>query len=249
MRAPWNLASDKWERGDRETWARMRAALWPDAPGEEHAKDIDAIEQGHHLRNRTASLILLIVSSLLAIAWSFASPRQALWAFALNVVAPWLARRDEVKRRPVGSNCVGDFPPAPYSQTIPAPLSGFPDIADQDPLLVKACGDFQRTAQRFDVTAQIAHVHVRPFFQLGHGRLSDRKIFADFLLRQRPRLPQFLQRHCLAQCGGLRRHTGAARRREILRQVAKRPVSGHGIKPSFLISGRPLRRCARRSKA
>ncbi len=51
-----------------------------------------AIEQGHHLRERAASLVLLIVSSLLAIALSFVSPRQALWAFALNIAGPWLAR-------------------------------------------------------------------------------------------------------------------------------------------------------------
>jgi uncharacterized membrane protein len=51
------------------------------------------IEHGHPLRDRTAALILLIVSSVLAVAGSFVSPRQALWAFALNVAAPWLARR------------------------------------------------------------------------------------------------------------------------------------------------------------
>jgi aminoglycoside 6'-N-acetyltransferase I len=28
---------------DRDVWARMRAALWPDASAEEHAKDIDAM--------------------------------------------------------------------------------------------------------------------------------------------------------------------------------------------------------------
>lgn len=50
------------------------------------------IEQGHHLRERNASLVLLIVSSLLAVALSFVSPRQALWVFAINLAAPWLAR-------------------------------------------------------------------------------------------------------------------------------------------------------------
>ena len=50
------------------------------------------IEHGDHLRERTASLVLLIVSSLLAVGWSFVSPHQALWAFALNLAAPWLAR-------------------------------------------------------------------------------------------------------------------------------------------------------------
>jgi uncharacterized membrane protein len=51
------------------------------------------IEHGDHLRDRTAALVLLIVSSLLAIGWSFVSPRQALWAFALNIAGPWVARR------------------------------------------------------------------------------------------------------------------------------------------------------------
>jgi uncharacterized membrane protein len=51
------------------------------------------LEPGDHLRDRTASLMLLIVSSLLAIGWSFVAPRQALWAFVLNVAAPWFARR------------------------------------------------------------------------------------------------------------------------------------------------------------
>jgi hypothetical protein len=31
---------------DRAAWARMRTALWPDAPADEHAKDIDAIFAG-----------------------------------------------------------------------------------------------------------------------------------------------------------------------------------------------------------
>jgi hypothetical protein len=51
------------------------------------------LEPGDHLRDRTASLMLLIVSSLLAIGWSFVAPRQALWAFGLNIAAPWFARR------------------------------------------------------------------------------------------------------------------------------------------------------------
>jgi len=50
------------------------------------------VEHDHRLRERIASLVLLIVSSVLAIAWSFFSPRQALWAFALNLAAPAFAR-------------------------------------------------------------------------------------------------------------------------------------------------------------
>jgi uncharacterized membrane protein len=50
------------------------------------------IERGDHLRVRYASLILLMVSSLLAIAVSFVSPGQALWALALNFAAPVISR-------------------------------------------------------------------------------------------------------------------------------------------------------------
>jgi uncharacterized membrane protein len=55
------------------------------------------LEQGDHLRFRQFSAVLLIVSSCLAIVVSFASPRLALWALALNLAAPvvrvWLGRR------------------------------------------------------------------------------------------------------------------------------------------------------------
>jgi uncharacterized membrane protein len=50
------------------------------------------IERGDRLRNRQVSLMLLIISSLLAIAWSFFSPRQAIWALALNFFGPVLVR-------------------------------------------------------------------------------------------------------------------------------------------------------------
>jgi uncharacterized membrane protein len=49
-------------------------------------------EEGDHLRRRQVSLVLLMASSALAIVWSFVSARQALWALALNVAAPLLAR-------------------------------------------------------------------------------------------------------------------------------------------------------------
>jgi TMEM175 potassium channel family protein len=55
------------------------------------------LEQGDHLRFRQFSAVLLIVSSLLAIAVSFVNPRLALWALALNLAAPvmrvWFGRR------------------------------------------------------------------------------------------------------------------------------------------------------------
>ncbi|MFI5013070.1 MAG: TMEM175 family protein [Hyphomicrobiales bacterium] len=43
-------------------------------------------------RDRQVSLAVLIISSLLAVAWSFVDPRQALWAMALNVLPPLASR-------------------------------------------------------------------------------------------------------------------------------------------------------------
>jgi uncharacterized membrane protein len=50
------------------------------------------VEQGDHLRDRELALMLLIVSSVLAIGWSFVSARQAIWALALNLAAPVIMR-------------------------------------------------------------------------------------------------------------------------------------------------------------
>jgi len=50
------------------------------------------LEQGDHLRHRQLSAILLIVSSLLAIALSFVNSRLALWALALNFAGPLLRK-------------------------------------------------------------------------------------------------------------------------------------------------------------
>jgi len=52
------------------------------------------LELGEHLRRRQMSAILLIVSSLLAIALSFVNSEMALWALALNFAVPliWSGR-------------------------------------------------------------------------------------------------------------------------------------------------------------
>ncbi len=50
------------------------------------------VERDQFLRDRQISLAILIGSSLLAIAWSFFNPRQALLALALNVAAPAMSR-------------------------------------------------------------------------------------------------------------------------------------------------------------
>ena len=54
-------------------------------------------EHDEHLRDRWVSTAILLASSLLAIAWSFVNPRQALLALVLNATAPavsrWMGRK------------------------------------------------------------------------------------------------------------------------------------------------------------
>ncbi|MBV9970537.1 MAG: DUF1211 domain-containing protein, partial [Xanthobacteraceae bacterium] len=50
------------------------------------------IEQGEPLRRRRLSLIVLMGSSALAIAWSLIETHYALWAMALNVAVPVMTR-------------------------------------------------------------------------------------------------------------------------------------------------------------
>jgi uncharacterized membrane protein len=50
------------------------------------------LEPGTQIRARQSGLVVLFVSSLIAIAVSFITPRLAMWAFALNVVTPILDR-------------------------------------------------------------------------------------------------------------------------------------------------------------
>jgi uncharacterized membrane protein len=50
------------------------------------------LEQGDHLRHRQLSTVMLMVSSLLAIALSFVHSRVALWALALNFAVPLLRK-------------------------------------------------------------------------------------------------------------------------------------------------------------
>jgi uncharacterized membrane protein len=50
------------------------------------------LEQGDHLRHRQLSALLLILSSLLAIALSFVHSRVALWALALNFAVPLIRK-------------------------------------------------------------------------------------------------------------------------------------------------------------
>jgi uncharacterized membrane protein len=59
------------------------------------------LERGDHLSHRQFSGLLLIFSSLLAIALSFVHPRGALWALALNFAAPILRKWS---RRPTAAD-------------------------------------------------------------------------------------------------------------------------------------------------
>jgi len=51
------------------------------------------IENEHHVYGRQLSLILLFMSALLCIGWSFISPQHALWGLLLNLAAPVAMRR------------------------------------------------------------------------------------------------------------------------------------------------------------
>ena len=50
------------------------------------------LEPGEHLRHRQIGTIVLAASALLAFAISFFSPRDAIWAFALNLAVPAVTR-------------------------------------------------------------------------------------------------------------------------------------------------------------
>ena len=50
------------------------------------------VEPGDHRSDRQISLAVLAASSMLAIGWSFVSPRDALWAYLLNAAAPAISR-------------------------------------------------------------------------------------------------------------------------------------------------------------
>ncbi|WP_244548993.1 hypothetical protein [Bradyrhizobium canariense] len=50
------------------------------------------LEEGDHLRRRQMSAVLLIATSLLAIALSFVNSRVALWSLALNFASPLILR-------------------------------------------------------------------------------------------------------------------------------------------------------------
>jgi uncharacterized membrane protein len=56
------------------------------------------LEPGDHRRDRQTALALLAVSSVLAIAWSFYSPRDALWAYLINAAAPAISRARRTAR-------------------------------------------------------------------------------------------------------------------------------------------------------
>jgi len=79
-------------------------------------------------------------------------------------------------------------------------------------------------------------MHIRALFQLRHGRLAHGESFGHVLLGDFAGFAQFLKRHRLAQHRGRCGHARASHRREALGEFLERPMSGHGISPSFLIS-------------
>ena len=52
-----------------------------------------SFERRDHVRDRQVFLIILLVSAVLAIAWSFINPGQALWALAINLASPAISSR------------------------------------------------------------------------------------------------------------------------------------------------------------
>jgi hypothetical protein len=115
-------------------------------------------------------------------------------------------------------------------------LSRFAHVAYNYCRVREVSGDFKRAAERFDVAAQVAHMHVSTLFKLRYGRLPHRERFSHLLLREGARLAELFERHYLTQRGGLRRYTRPALGCEILGQLVKGLMSSHGINPSFLIS-------------
>lgn len=60
------------------------------------------VEYEHHRQSRQASMLVLLITALLCIGWSFVNPSQSLWAFTLNLAAPAFVRRSDAQR-PVNS--------------------------------------------------------------------------------------------------------------------------------------------------
>jgi uncharacterized membrane protein len=57
------------------------------------------IERDFHYHDRRASIAVLLVSALLAIAWSFVSARFAMWFLALNAASPVVSRWTQARER------------------------------------------------------------------------------------------------------------------------------------------------------
>ncbi len=58
-----------------------------------------SFERRDHLHERQISLAMLIATSLLVVGWSFVSPAQSLWLFALNYASPLINRWIRAVRR------------------------------------------------------------------------------------------------------------------------------------------------------
>src|SRR5271166_4186451 len=68
-------------------------------------------------------------------------------------------------------------------------------IRDVDYAFSKTGGDLERTAKCGDIAPQIAHIHVRASFELGHCRLAYLQCTCELLLRPLACLTQLGKRH------------------------------------------------------
>ena len=111
------------------------------------------IERKDHLRERQIALALLMVSSLLAIVWSFFDPGHAVWALALNAGAPFL--RPKQSTRPINEHR------APSACRVPALRSGLShEHHHNDP-------DRFRTARLWPPVLDVRRAR-RPYRAAGH---------------------------------------------------------------------------------
>src|SRR5262249_11333007 len=97
--------------------------------------------------------------------------------------------------------------------------------------------DFERAAERLDIAAQVAHIHVCPLFHLRDGRLSDMQVLSKIGLRLAARLTELAERHLAKHALGCFRVARPALRRHGLAKLVERAMSGHS-NPSFRSSAR-----------
>jgi hypothetical protein len=86
-------------------------------------------------------------------------------------------------------------------------LSRFVHFANNYSRAREVSSDFERAAERFDVAAQVPHMHVSTLFKLRYDRLAHCERFGHFLSPEGARFAQLFECHYLTQRSGLRRYT------------------------------------------